>query len=719
MKRSKITSPGVLLILGILSISSIFLLDILYLRPHTKQLQIDALREQASQVDQNAVKTLGAEQARLSLASRDAMAEPGVGCDARLPARLAALTGAQEVWLTDEAGEMLARQTTSDSDLVTDPDELKRALAGLPAERDHGLIQFGGTAAVFARQTLPDPDGCGAKYLWLVRSVGSILPPNVVLVIGQALPHSSLDDGGSSHALWWAKQDLIVAAAWPATDAADRTIGYFRADTPVRQVHRQAAASRRTVLIILSLSAGVAALVILGVHILVAGPVYRLLNRLHDLPFGKNVPKDLTRDLHGEPLALARRLESAFDHLAEMSRTDELTGLANRRHFEQVMKAFYAQAKRYDRPLSLIALDVDFFKAVNDTAGHQAGDELLKALAGAITEACRQADLPARLGGDEFTILLPETACEDALAVAERIRHSAAEAGVALESLQTRVTLSMGIADLDLGGITCPADIMELADQALYLAKERGRDQIVNAHEISGTRIAGARSDRRVKRLHKKLAGLDTQFKDVFLNAMEEIVDVLESRDPHMADHARKVQRYASILAEELRLPTSIVQRIEVAAMLHDIGMLVLPDSLLMCPTQLDPQQRRAVNQHPLISVRIMEGMDFLEQEIPTVRYHHEHFDGSGYPEGLAGSAIPLPARILAVADVFDALTSLRPWRQAMTVAEALVIMEQGAGAHFDPDIITPFLRLVRQYGEAFPEMALAEASVTQDHAIA
>ena len=713
MKRLKLTSPGVLLILGVLATSSVFLLDLLYLAPHTQQLQLDALREQAAQVNQEAVKAIGAEQMRLSQACQDVANDPRLARGVDLPAGLVALAGAQELWLTNEAGVILARQTAANSDLVANPDQLSAALGALPADRDNGLVHLGPAAATFARRRIVGSAGA-AKQVWLVRSVSSILPAHVVLVIGQDFPDNALDAGQSSYAMWWARKDHTIAVAWPATDAGDSTFGYFRADTPVRLVHRQAAASRRNVLIILSLSAGVAVLTILGIHILVAGPVYRLLNRLRDLPFGRHAPEDLTRDLHGEPLALARRLESAFDQLAEMSRTDELTGLANRRHFEQVLGAVFTQAKRYDRPLSLIALDVDFFKAVNDSAGHQAGDELLKALADAMSSVCRQADMPARLGGDEFSILLPETAAREAQAVAERIRHNASAVGMNVSGLQTPVTLSIGIADIDGAGITCPADLIEQADQALYVAKERGRDQVFNAREMAEGQASEGQPDRRLDQLHKKRASLDTQFKGLFLNAMEEVVDVLETRNPHMADHARKVQRYAAMLAEELHLPAPMIQRIEVAAMLHDLGMLVLPDSLVASPEALSADQRRTLIQHPLISVRIMEGMEFLEQEIPAVRHHHERFDGTGYPDGLAGAAIPLPARILAVADVFDALTSSRPWRKAMTVAEARRVLEQEAGSHFDPEVVNPFIRLVRRYGEAFCEMALVGAPVPQ-----
>ena len=228
---------------------------------------------------------------------------------------------------------------------------------------------------------------------------------DVVLVGAEDIPPSAFGDESATHALWLTGSDTL-AVAWRAYDPSGRTLGCFRADIPVVHINRQASTSRRMILIILSLSVALVLLVIMGMHVLVSGPVLRLLTRLQSLDNGEPEYHDLAKNLHGEPLVLARRLESAFDRLANMSKTDELTGLANRRHFEEVLDCFYRQAKRYNRPLSLIVMDLDFFKAINDTGGHPAGDELLKSVAATLEQACRKADLPARFGGDEFAVLL-------------------------------------------------------------------------------------------------------------------------------------------------------------------------------------------------------------------------------------------------------------------------------------------------------------------------
>jgi len=199
-------------------------------------------------------------------------------------------------------------------------------------------------------------------------------------------------------------------------------LGYYRASVSVARINDQAATTRKTVLIMLVLFGAVAILVILGSGILLANPITRLLRRVRQLEAGEGLSEEFTSDLHAEPRVLAEQLQQVFQTMTHESKTDELTGLANRRQFDQALRRACLEARRYNRHLSVMEIDVDLFKAVNDTAGHKAGDELLKVVAETILECCRKADLPARLGGDEFGVLLPETASAGAAVVAERIR---------------------------------------------------------------------------------------------------------------------------------------------------------------------------------------------------------------------------------------------------------------------------------------------------------
>lgn len=736
MVRFKLTSPGVLLILAVLAACGIFLLDAFFLRPHIDSQRDSALQEEAVKTRSGAEAAIQQEQGELrrwvaTIGSNGDLAQllldPNAGENDDLSAFIQQVmkrTETRLAWLADPTGRVSKWWALSPPDTTTkDAGANTRAQDAAPIPRPRtttiartgpaeGFIRFaeGHDLAIFAQYPVPGPIGeTPAGYLILARPldaermarISRHVGGKLALVAGSKMPAGVLDNNQMELPAWMTSPEEM-AVAWPARDVAGEPVGYFLATVPVTYIQRQADASRRMVLIILSLSVGLALLVILGSHMLVTGPVVRLLQRLQRLDAGEGSVHSLAKNLHGEPLMLARRLENAFEKLAHISKTDQLTGLANRRQFEEVLECFYHQARRYNRPMSLMVMDVDFFKAVNDSGGHQAGDEVLQQVAGAIEEACRKADLPSRLGGDEFAVLLPETAADDAQAVGERIRQTVDSREIQVEGAEFHVTVSIGIADLNSGEMDSPAAMLGLADRALYAAKEGGRNRVVQAHTIHEAYGDDRQptEDTKVNLLSKKLAGLDNQFKDLFLLAFDKVMMILEQRDPHMADHTRKVQHYATLIAQEMELPQRVIKRIEVAAMMHDLGMVALPDSILLCPGTLSEDQRKIMRRHPLLSVRIMERMEFLEQEIPAVRYHHERFDGKGYPEGIRGAAIPLTARILSVADAFDAMTSPRTYRTAKTLAEAIGEMSRGRGNQFDPTVVSAFLSVADRLGE-------------------
>ena len=719
----RLTSPGFLLILATASAGGIFLLGLFYFSPSVEEHRWAALREQALRGEQIARLAQSGEEKSLSLSCQAWSRLPEVKASFAPDASASEFDllarqefsplGVEAACLCDGNGQIL-RQWSALPSLRT-PSSSEGPVATAVKETIHltggdrgGLIDLPGGLAMFACQRVwQGPGGDKALgYLWVAKSLATVLREKVQWAVGgpvvfvdaDAMP--AIDFNTPTNAMWLANENTL-SVVWQGRDATGRKLGYFRADLPVSTIQRQADSTRRIILIVMSLSVGLALLVILGNHMLITGPVMRLLNRLQLIEAGEILATELTRDLHGEPLVLARRLESTFDKMAQISRTDQLTGLANRKHFEEVLAAFYVQARRYNRPLSMMAMDIDFFKAVNDTAGHRTGDAVLKVLAGCIEKACRKADLPARLGGDEFALLMPETTGDDAGRLAERIRKEISVNSFSANNLQLSITLSIGVCDLNSGEIASADEMLALADRAVYAAKEKGRDSVVRARDLLSPQ---GREDEaqngKISVLCKKLAGLDSRFKGLFILALEEIMTVLSERDPYMTDHARKVQRYSALIANEMGLPDRLVKRLEISAILHDIGMIGLPDSVLLCPGQLSEQQLGVMRRHPLLSVQFMEAMEFLEQEIPAVRYHHERFDGKGYPEGLAGGAIPLTARIITVADTFDAMTSPRTFRAAKTVSGALSELRQGAGTQFDPMVVEAFLAVADRLGD-------------------
>lgn len=730
--RLKLTSPGLLLIIAILASGGIFLLDMFYLQPNAARQERALLVEQALKAERGVRAGLTGEELSLqqsagswarSERTRRLLLDPLDSAAAKEVAEdLLRSSAADMAWLTDDRGAIVRSWKLEMNNVVSCTSDQEAGLlswanSNLDAKRSElcGLMALPEGLAIVSARTIWKDSGhqqmlgrlCLGRYIdrQCLARIGSSIGGEVEYVYSTSLPLSEVQMDSAQHSAWFVQADQL-AVAFLANDISGKPTGSFRIKLPVSQMQRQTLSGRRTVLIVLSLSTGLSLLVIVGAHMLITGPVVRLLKRLQRLESGQGSAKDLARDLHGEPLLLARRLESAFDRLAYISKTDQLTGLANRRHFEQVLACFYNQARRYNRTLSLVVMDVDFFKAINDTGGHQAGDEVLKAVATAIEKACRMADLPARFGGDEFAILLPETAACDAYAVAQRVAQAVAALNINVKRMGLTLTISAGVVDLNSGEMDSPEAMMALADRALYAAKEMGRNRIIQAHDLTGLnwRQFGEASDK-VDVMCKKLAGLDNQFKDLFLRAIEEMVVILEHRSPHMADHAHKVQHYAVLIAKEMELSHRVIKRIEIAAMLHDIGMIAMPDAVLLNPNPLDEQQMALVRRHPLLSVRIMEGMEFLEQEIPAVRYHHERFDGKGYPEGIAGAGIPLTARILSVADSFDAMTSPRAFRPAKSREEALKEMKAGAGLQFDPAVVDALLSAAARLGDKLMEV--------------
>ena len=708
-----------MLIIGVVLAAGIFLLDLFYLNPLVNSHRQAAIKEQADGLEQDT--RLLVQNAKNSLASscqawsQTRQAQSLVSSGGPQPCRslveqIVQARKGKVAWLCDSHGNVVAACFNDAGEGQPLPKSIPQAVQALHLDAraaTAGLVRVNNSLMLFAQAPIDTPDGSGRRTLGLAKRLnesaltgGAPGGKDLVFIPAASLPAAPDSTASCAWQLTADTNDLLVD--WTVSDPNGKALGYFQAQAPVSQAYRQSVTARRVVLIILSLSVGLVLLIIMGVHMLVAGPVIRLLKRLQDIESGKGATAELTQHLHGEPLVLARRLESVFQRLAHQSKTDELTGIANRRHFEEVLDCFYQQARRYNRPLSLVIMDVDNFKVANDTGGHPYGDKVLQMVTQEIEACCRKADLPARWGGDEFAVLMPETSSSEACAVAERIRQEITARSLT-DPNGVRISLSVGIADLNSGEIDSPQTMINLADRALYGAKELGRDRVVQAHELNSLTWPGScESTGHVNLLRDKVAGLDSQVREFFLRAVEEMLTLLRDRDPYMADQATRVRHCAGLIGEEMGLPARVLQRLEMAAMLHDIGMISMPDSILLSTGPLNEQQLQVMRRHPLLSVRIMEGVQFLDQEIPPVRHHHERFDGSGYPEGLKGDEIPLTARIIAVADAFVAMTSPRCYRAAKMPRQAVDEIRAASGSQFDPAVVEALLSLTSKTPQEF-----------------
>ncbi len=390
----------------------------------------------------------------------------------------------------------------------------------------------------------------------------------------------------------------------------------------------------------------------------------------------------LTREIITAHLTNATRYQQA----RLTSLTDPLTGVGSRRLHEDKLQQECDRAKRYKRPFSVAIIDVDHFKMINDVLGHAAGDQAIRKLADCVRREKRAPDILSRYGGDEFVVLLPETKAAEASVLLERVRvkvqQICLDQGMAL-------SVSCGIAESFPETDEASGDVMRRADLALYEAKNAGRNCIrIWDQGMARLISAGELEIERIKRLQRRVMGLSEKAEKVFMESIWSLVQALEAKDVYARRHSENVVAYAVGIARTMELGPKYVDLIYRAAMIHDIGKIGIPDAILFKPDPLTPHERHIIEQHPLIAVRILEKMSFLENEIAIVRHHHEKWNGQGYPDRLARTAIPLGARIVAVADTFDALTSDRSYHASRTVAETLHLLKDACGYDFDLTVV-------------------------------
>jgi diguanylate cyclase (GGDEF)-like protein/putative nucleotidyltransferase with HDIG domain len=378
---------------------------------------------------------------------------------------------------------------------------------------------------------------------------------------------------------------------------------------------------------------------------------------------------------------LRERVGRLIEQLTDAASTDPLTGLLNRRGFQSVIDNELARAERSGHTFSLLLCDCDFFKHLNDRLGHHAGDEALQSIGRLLEVNKRRIDVAARVGGEEFALVLPETDQHEAFIVAERLRS---RFGQSFADQPVPLTMSLGVATYPIHGMTADA-LLRSSDEALYAAKSLGRDRtVLYSAEVQGILALGSQggSDRD----HAQLATV--------LN----LAEALDMRDTGTARHSQTVGRYSELMARELGLPAEQVERVRVAGVLHDIGKIGVSDAILRKPGPLTEDEYNQMKKHPEIGARILGGSG-LNDIREWILAHHERPDGRGYPSRLADADIPLEAKILAVADSYEAMTSDRVYRKSIGARAAREQLEECSGAQFDPQVVAAFLRVLDRTG--------------------
>jgi diguanylate cyclase (GGDEF)-like protein/putative nucleotidyltransferase with HDIG domain len=367
-------------------------------------------------------------------------------------------------------------------------------------------------------------------------------------------------------------------------------------------------------------------------------------------------------DLEAELAAARGRITALEAELAQKDSRDPLAGsLMTLRAFRAQLELDVRRAQRYRRPLSIALLDLDGFKAVNSETGYAAGDELLGAVGAAIERHTRAHDLACRTGGDEFVILLAETASGEAWGAMGRLLRE-------LEDIEVGtvhgVSASIGVADLSVA--VTPEGLLAAAREGLEAARVAGGGRVA---ECPGT------------------AGGSDLVMPGQTDVVSALVSALQERDRYTGDHSESVVDVAGRVAESLAVGPAEIERIRTAALLHDIGKVGVPDEILHKPAQLDDREWEVMREHPAIGERILRAIPGMGHVAKIVRHEHERWDGGGYPDGLSGEEIPLGSRIILACDAYHAMTSNRPYRDAMSHTDAVAELTHHAGSQFDPEV--------------------------------
>lgn len=420
-------------------------------------------------------------------------------------------------------------------------------------------------------------------------------------------------------------------------------------------------------------------------------------------------------DVAGQALDRAEH----FEEVAEAARRDPLTGLYNMRVFHRRLAEEVERADRMSSHLSLVMIDIDYLKHVNDNYGHLAGDQLIREIATMLLSEVRVIDTVTRYGGEEFALLLPDTGTDRAHVVAERLRTLIEQ--VRYEGLPETVTVSIGLAVYPDDAMT-PSDLLHKADQALYASKNRGRNRTTRYDEIEGAEVSPGRRDQplhdptMIEAIRDALKGLESGRGLLrHLDVIASLTAVMRARDPGTLEQMRDVSTMAELILAHLPIGERQRWTIHLACLLRDVGKLAISDEILDKSDFLTRQEYEIVRRHPVISAQIIQPLKGYENVLPLVRHHHERWDGKGYPDGLEGEEIPYGARVVGLVDAFYAMVRRRPYADRMRgLRYACEEIRRNAGSQFDPDLARRFLAAIEANRDIMATLVAEEAGATQ-----
>jgi len=441
----------------------------------------------------------------------------------------------------------------------------------------------------------------------------------------------------------------------------------------------------------------------------------------------------------------------SFQKAQEQAITDGLTGVKTHRFFMEALSAEWKRSTRAGRAFALVLMDLDRFKFVNDFYGHLEGDLVLQRVGHILETNCRRSDVVARYGGDEFVILMPETSMEHARQLATKLRGWVASDPLLREK---NISASFGIACYPLHG-SSPQELIQVADASMYLSKHQGGNAVSTADHFDPNEAKKWKRDvleaylgvtlkrlfatgpeafeeiySRLKQFTESLAATEPEVTNgnaatasgvtqgpqalpqAVLDTVTSLAFAIDAKDHYTQGHSQKVSAYAALIAEAMEMSDVEVDEIRLGGVLHDIGKVAIPENILNKSGPLNPEEWETMKSHVTFGAKILDPLTPLARIREMVLHHHEFFDGSGYPEALTGEKIPLGARIIAVADAYDTITSDRTYKKGRTSTDALSELERCANAQFDGAIVALFVRTMRSLPNPIIEVASASPRV-------
>ncbi len=415
-------------------------------------------------------------------------------------------------------------------------------------------------------------------------------------------------------------------------------------------------------------------------------------------------------ELFAKQIELAIVIANLFQTVKEQAITDGLTGLHNRRYFEEEAQKETLRSIRQNQKYTVIGLDLDHLKRINDTFGHSCGDVAIKTVADVIKKNARSIDIAARMGGEEFNILLPGVDYKGGMIAAERIRKAIEE--VEIEVIGN-ITASIGVATFGEHSDNL-TELLEITDYAMYTSKKNGRNRVT----LADSRLLNSWQDVAIKSLrsilkNKKFFVDNSKYEEMqslleenssiekeSLFALSDLLSVAYNPNYKKGSSKNKIM-LANLLAKRFELSKEDVDNLKVAILLYDIGNLMMPKELLQKRTPLTNEEMDVIKRHPVIAAReILQPISIIKDVIPIIENHHEYWDGSGYPNNVSGQEIPVCSQIVLIIDAYFALIEQRPYRQAMTKEEAIETIKSEIGKKWNSKLATEFIAILNTDNE-------------------